>query len=373
MRTILESVVRVLSLGTDGQPRERARQISLVNNSPVPLHGHRPLSGLLAARRPRVLPGTAARQCGFMACYCRPAHEPGRHLPRGPQHGAPCRSHPFLVVTYFIGAGSGVHLFYFPIARGSACSPPRAGRASRSRSASPPSSSSSVTSSSRRKPRRSPFRSRHCPWCSRAARPRHVSSPACRAPVPARDRPRGGGAHAFQRRAGPALRPGPADGPGEPPHAGRLPGPRVREAAAARPAHRGAAVRCGPLQGLQRPLRAPGRRHLPQAAWPTCSPASCGGSTTSSPGTAARSSSSCCPRRIARARSASPKRHARRCARSGSRTNVRTCRPGRHAERRRGVLQSRRAPLAGGPAPPGRCGACTQPSGPAGTASCVTP
>ena len=118
MRTILEWVARVLSLGTDGQPRERVRQISLVNELVLyPFTATIPYQVFYLLDEPGYYLPLLLANVGFMACYVAvpPMNRAGMY--RAARNTALAVVHiQIIVVTYFIGAGSGVHLFFFPIA-----------------------------------------------------------------------------------------------------------------------------------------------------------------------------------------------------------------------------------------------------------------
>jgi len=118
MRTILEWVAGVLSLGTDGQPRERVRQISLVNELVLyPFTATIPYQVFYLLDDPGHYLPLLLANVGFMACYVAVPFMNRARKYRAARNVALVVVHiQIVVVTYFIGAGSGVHLFFFPIA-----------------------------------------------------------------------------------------------------------------------------------------------------------------------------------------------------------------------------------------------------------------
>jgi len=118
MGTIPEWVGRLLSLGTDGQPRERVRQISLVNELVLyPFTATIPYQVFYLIHDPGYYLPLLLANVGFMACYVAVPFMNRARMYRAARNTALVVVHlQIIVVTYFIGAGSGVHLFFFPIA-----------------------------------------------------------------------------------------------------------------------------------------------------------------------------------------------------------------------------------------------------------------
>lgn len=118
MRTILEWVARMLSFGTEGQPRERVRQISLVNELVLyPFTATIPYQVFYLIDDPGYYLPLLLANVGFMACYATVPFMNRARKYRAARNTALGVVHiQIIVVTYFIGAGSGVHLFFFPIA-----------------------------------------------------------------------------------------------------------------------------------------------------------------------------------------------------------------------------------------------------------------
>src|SRR5690606_8649600 len=117
MRTILESVVRASSIGTSGQPRERARQISLVNQVALyPCAATVPYQVYYLIADPGYYLVLLLANLAFMACYLLVLLMNRAGIFGAARNTALLAVHlHLLVATYFIGAGSGVHLFYFPL------------------------------------------------------------------------------------------------------------------------------------------------------------------------------------------------------------------------------------------------------------------
>src|SRR5690606_3209744 len=117
MRTITESFARASAIGTSGQPRERARQISLVNELALyPFTATIPYQLVYLLADPGSYLPILLANVGFMACYVAVLFLNRAGMHRAARNLAVPTVHlQIIVVTYLISAGSGVHLFFFPI------------------------------------------------------------------------------------------------------------------------------------------------------------------------------------------------------------------------------------------------------------------